>query len=195
VRPLRLTFAKIGQSATLPRFSWWDVSNQAIASSQTLAASMSVTLNAFMLGTLASCLHKNSQQCQFAISQTYLGRGVDELHVIGSFSFGHPVVFDFSETPSLEAVCKHIMIETQHALAVGFSGEPVTTVAYEFTDVRPIPRPAEAQRMPVSTVVADLMFMVNQFADGFNVTVAYDASKFVEEDLEMFIQQWQDEWK
>ena len=59
--------------------SSWHVAHETMAAAQTSATQRGVTLNSFLLGTLAWVLHDVSEQRCFAISQTYLGRTMDEL--------------------------------------------------------------------------------------------------------------------
>jgi hypothetical protein len=157
---------------------------------------MGVTLNAFLLGTLAWLLHAASAQQCFAISQTYLGRTMEELHAVGSYSSTAPMVFDFSEEPSLDMVCRHIQQETQRILALDVivQSTQLPTVAYELNDIRPMDRPAEVKGQLSSFTLVDLFFTVNQFSDGYAVAVLYDESKMDGAGVNGCVEEWMGIW-
>jgi hypothetical protein len=157
---------------------------------------MGVTLNAFCFGTLAQLLFKCSGQYLFAVRQTYQGRHFEDLQVVGSFSTVVPLHFDFSDDPSLLDICRHVLSETQHNLGKEHicEGEQPPAVAYEFTDLRPMRRPAEL-RSEVSPFPVGLFFFVCQFADGFSAMVMYDAGKYDDVAIESFVEMWVDIWR
>jgi hypothetical protein len=62
------------------------IANDCIVQAKNMATSNGLTLNALLLGSLASLLHAHSRQICFSIAQTYLGRRHDQLAAVGSFS-------------------------------------------------------------------------------------------------------------
>ena len=177
--------------------STWHVAHDVMATAHAVATDMGITLNSFLLGTLAWVLHDVHEQRRFAISQTYLGRTAEELRAVGSYSVSVPMVFDFSGEPSLQAVCRHVQRETPRILALDVIVQTtqIPTVAYELNDVRPIKRLAETKRRPTSIVLSDLFFLVNQHSDGYNVMVLYDEGKcdvaWVDGQVERWMGLWQ----
>ena len=72
------------------------------------------------------------------------------------------------------------------------------TVSWEMNDVRPIskparPAPGEARGRPLKLV--DLFFMVNQYADGFDAVLLYDAGKYEPAGLERLVDAWMESWE
>ena len=102
--------------------STWHVAHETMAAAQASASQRGVTLNSFLLGTLAWLLHDASEQRCFAISQTYLGRTMDELRAVGSYSVGVPMVFDFTEEASLDAVPASIRSCSEKSSMLMYSG-------------------------------------------------------------------------
>ena len=183
----------------LPSFYFsrsWHVSKETVSAAEQAAQKMGVTLNAFVFGTLAQLLSKCSGQYLFAVGQTYQGRHFEDLQVVGSFSTIVPLHFDFSDDPSLLDICRHVLSETQHNLGKEHicEGEQPPAVAYEFTDLRPMRRPAE-HRSEVSPFPVGLFFFVCQFADGFSAMVMYDAGKYDDVAIESFVEMWVDIWR
>ena len=62
------------------------VPNDMIAFATELATGNGLTLNALLLGSLATLLHRHSHSSRFAIGQTYVGRRSDQFEAVGSFS-------------------------------------------------------------------------------------------------------------
>ena len=196
VREPRLPFERV-HSPSVGALSTWHISEQTIFAAQQSAQSMGITLNAFLFGTLAWRLFECSGQHHFAVGQTYLGRRLDELHVVGSFSTGVPLVFDFSGKPSLRDTCEHVLRETQRAMGNEFlvQRQLNLTVCYELNDVRPIPRPAEQRREKTSVLLVGLFFLVNQHSNGFSAMVLYDVGKYDAEGVERLVEDWIHMWK
>ena len=185
------------QSERCRMTSTWHVAHETMVAAQASATQLGVTLNSFLLGTLAWMLHEASEQQCFVISQTYLGRTMDELHAVGSYSVPVPMVFDFGEEPSLDSVCRHVQGETQRILALDMimPSSQIPTVAYELNDVRPIERPAEAKRRPSSIVLVDLFFLVNQYSDGYIAMVLYDEGKCDAAWVDSRVERWMELWQ
>jgi len=158
--------------------SSWHVAHETMAAAQASATQRGVTLNSFLLGTLAWVLHDALEQRCFAISQTYLGRTMDELRAVGSYSVTQPMVFDFAEEPSLDAECRLVQGETQRILALDVivQSTQMPTAGYELNDLRPIERPAEVTCQP-STITPVDVFVVNQHSDGYTAMVFYEDGK------------------
>ena len=177
--------------------STWHVAHDVITMAHAAATDMGVTLNSFLLGTLAWVLHDVHEQRRFAISQTYIGRTPEELRAVGSYSVSVPMVFDFSEEPSLQAVCRHVQRETPQILALDVivQSTQVPTVAYELNDARPIKRPAETKRRPTSIVLYDLFFIVNQHSDGYAALVLYDEGKCDAAWVDGCVERWMGSWQ
>ena len=74
--------------------STWHVAHDVMATAHAVATDMGITLNSFLLGTLAWVLHDAHDQRCFAISQTYLGRTAEELRAVGSYSVAAPMVLN-----------------------------------------------------------------------------------------------------
>ena len=125
------------------------IPQHAVARMSKAAVERGLTMNAFVLGTLAWLLHQYSGQDRFALLQTYLGREPDMLHAVGSFSTFAPVSFDLKTHSTLDAVCHFVLRETQEALANGPNtlqlDRLTVNVGYELNDVRPVPRRPEGQ--------------------------------------------------
>ena len=191
---VRLPFAKAGgQDLKVSSVaSIWHIAQETITREQAFAASIGVTLNALFLAKLALMIHKVSMQQQFTISQTYLGRRMDEMLAVGSYSVGVPLEFNFSDKPDLRAVCHHVHRETQRMLAIDAlvqSAQPVM-VAYELNEARPLHRPPETRQLPSSFAVADLFFTINQYSDGFTAMVLYDQGKYDAMGIDACVAQW-----
>ena len=194
-REFRLHWPRSEESRTVT--STWNVDDEAVSAAQASATQMGVTLNSFLLATLAWVLHDVSEQPCFAISQTYLGRTMEELRAVGSYSVTVPMVFDFSEPITLDRVCRHAQGEMLRSLALDVivQSTQLTTVAYELNDVRPIERPVEAKRRPSSFALVDLFFLVNQYSDGYGMMVLYDEGKFDAEWVNERVEQWMQLWQ
>ena len=164
---------------------------------QAAASRMGVSLNAFFFGTLAHQLHEYAGQARFAVLQSFYGRSLEELHAVCSFSSFHPMLFDLSDAPGLASLCKHVMRETQRvmALEVILPSRQPCTLAWELNDLRPLKRSPEEKRRALPYVLVDLFFMVNQYTDGFDVYVAYNAGKYEAAPLEAFIERWMATWE
>ena len=173
------------------------VAQQTIATAQASARRMGVTLNSFLLGTLAWLLHELSEQQCLAISQTYLGREMEQLQAVGSYSASVPMVFNFSDSPTLSMVCRHVQKETQRILAFDAIMQSVQSVAvaYELNDVRPMERPTEYKQLPYPFLLLDLFFTVNQFSDGFSVMALYDNGKCDAASVDDCAQRWINIWE
>ena len=160
------------------------------------ARSMNLTLNAFLLGSLAWLLYECSGQHRFAVSQTYSGRTMEELQVLGSFSTSLPLAFNFSVSSSLPVACHHVMLETQRLLASDMTltyvlEELFTTVAWELNDVRPMARPPETKQQSTHFKLKfPLCFMVNQYVDGFTVSVRYHGACYDAAGVDSFVDKW-----
>jgi len=192
--------------------SSWHIDGAHVKSAEQSASALEVTLNAYLICTLAVRLHKHledrvqsteyrvqnrglspkhSAPSHIAISQTYLGRGREELRFVGSYSVGVPMVFDFTAGPNLKTLCRHALGETQRILALDTivqSTQPVA-VAYELNDVRPLKRPPETRQLahPFQT---DVFFAVSRFVDGYTIAVVFDEHKYDAHALEAFVQSW-----
>ena len=177
--------------------SSWHVAHETMAAAQASATQRGVTLNSFLLGTLAWVLHDALEQRCFAISQTYLGRTMDELRAVGSYSVSVPMVFDFAEEPSLDAVCRHVQGETQRVLALDVivQSTQMLTVAYELNDVRPIERPEEVKCQQLSFTLVDVFFLVNQYSDGYTAMVLYDEGKCDAAWVDGRVERWMGLWQ
>jgi hypothetical protein len=177
--------------------STWHAAHDVMATAHAVAIDMGITLNSFLLGTLAWVLHDVHEQRRFAISQTYLGRTAEELRAVGSYSVVAPMVFDFSEGPSLQAVCRHVQRETLQILALDVivQSTQIPTVAYELNDLRPMKRLAEIKRRPTSIVLFDLFFIVNQHLDGYAATVLYDEGKRDAPWVDGCVERWMVLWQ
>jgi hypothetical protein len=180
-------------------WSLWHISEQTVLAARRCAQKMGVTLNAFVVGTLATCLFQASKQQHFAVGQTSLGRRPEELHVVGCYTTIVPLVFDFSRDPSQQDTCEHVQRETQRVLYDDCTvhNDPQArnlTSCYELTDMRPIPRPAEQKRQPTPNLLAGLFFAVGQHPEGWAAMVVYDAAKYDADYLERLMDTWIDLW-
>ena len=135
------------------------------------ATSHGLTLNALLLGSLAWLMHQHSQQSEFAIAQTYVGRRLDQLEAVGSYSTCLPMAFSFERDTSLQETCARVLRETlavlKNGVAAGGSMAP-PSFAYELNDVRPIPQPTP-QQLDESTGVAlvkDIFFSAQSALPG-----------------------------
>jgi len=200
---LRLPFERVDQPLSaldfVPRvgaMSTWHISEQTISAAQQSARRMGITLNAFLFGTLAWRIFECSGQHHFAVGQTFLGRRLDELQAVGSFSTILPFVFDFAGDPSLRDTCQQVHCDTQRVMSNEFlvQREPIPTVCYELNDLRPLPWPAEERQAESSTHLADLFFLVNQYAQGFAVVASYDAGKYDADCVESLVLDWVKMW-
>jgi len=172
------------------------VADETIAAAEALASRQGLTLNALLMGSLAFLLHELSGRGEFAIMQNYLGRGLDQLHTVGSFSTGVPVLFSFATTgASLRSTCKHVLSETLAQMnrgdVVGVGQVP--SMAYELNDARPIPRPAETTR-PGGVKLTDIFFYVNQFSDGYAVMISYDRGMYDVSSMDSLVTKWMEMW-
>ena len=178
-----------------PRVLERTVSAATIAKLNLLANSNGITLNAILLGWLATHLSVVSGQRKFAISQTYLGREPDQLQAIGSFSVSVPLEFDFAQKLSVSSplvTSQHVFKETMENMASPerlFAGSSlISNIGYELNDVRPKARP---QVPPLQGVIlCDMFFLMNQYTDGFVANVAYSTGKFSREDVEALLDGW-----
>jgi len=191
---LQMPFELTGLSTGRTVRSTWHLREEEIAGARATASRMGVTLNALFLGELAIALFERCGQQRFAIAQTYLGRRADELGAVGSFSTTRPLVFDWTGTPSERAVCQQVMKETQRVMALDAieqSTQPVT-IGWELNDVRPMTRPAEVRQEAVPFVMASVQiyFMVNQYADGYDVHVVFGEGRFDSRLLHAFVDVW-----
>ena len=182
------------------------VRDDVMARATELATSRGLTLNALLLGSLASLLHKHSQSSRFAIQHTYLGRRADQLEAVGSFSTWVPMVFSFEGDPSLLHTCRHALRETLAVLksvaVVGgaAAGTEVPSFAYELNDMRPMPRPAsmpelaDVEGRSGGVKLSDVFFIVNQYVDGYSVLVPYDAGMYERDAIEALVMEWMQLW-
>ena len=164
-----------------------------------VAAAGGLTLNAVLLGRLAALVRERSGHDEFAIAQTYLGRQLDELRRVGSYSAHVPMVFHFGDDPSLHAVCRHVLAETQAVMArpVIVPG-PASTLHYELNDLRPMRLPADGavtaqptRLVPNARAEPGVIFLLLiQYADGFVVDTWFDVGHFDERGVESFIAEW-----
>ena len=157
------------------------ISPHTIAALRQIAASSGMTLNAILLGTLATRLRARSGQDHFSIGQTYLGRRPEQLQAVGSYSTGADMEFTFDSSSSLLTTCKHAFEETMSTMAMPerlIEATALSNVLYELNDVRPMPRPPLNQGVLMPFVMSDLFFIVTEFTDDFVACVVYDVSKF-----------------
>jgi len=175
--------------------SSWHLPEKTIEAAKASARGMGVTLNSFLLGTLAVLLHRRSKQERFGIGQTYLGRQRNEMQAVGSFSTNTPMAFDFSSCATLLDVCQHITAETHRVMALDVIVPPdqIAEVCWELNDVRPIPLPDEYKRVACGFSHCSMMFMVNQCADGFQFLIGY-VDRLNVDDVEAFARQVMIEW-
>jgi hypothetical protein len=174
------------------------VSKDVMTRATAKATSNSLTLNALLLGSLASILHKHSHQSQFAIAQTYLARRPDQLQAVGSYSKFVPMAFSFETQTSLLDTCSHVLRETLEVLKEGASGATSASpsFAYELNDVRPIPRPT-LQQLATSNgfdLVKDIFFVVSQYADGYVLTCMHDTGVYSSTVVEVLVEEWMQLW-
>jgi hypothetical protein len=174
------------------------VPDQTIESATRIANSSGLTRNALFLGSLAYLLHKHSGQNSFAISQTYHGRKHDQLHAIGSFSTPMPMQFRFEAGSSMLSICLGALQDTQRllnleALIYTWNESLIPPVAYELTDLRPIPRYAEGNE-PGGIELVGAFFTVNQFADGYSVNVSYNTERYDGRRISTFVTKWMNLW-
>eukprot|EP00966_Prymnesium_polylepis_P220745 5105878-Prymnesium_polylepis.1 len=146
------------------------ISTETVAALRGVALANGLTLNALVLGTLASFLHRRCRQPRFAIAQSYLGRQLDQMGTVGSFSSSAPLVFSFEDDPPLRSTCRHVLEETQRMMAVKVIGDsPAVDVRYELNDLRPMKIPTangvQGQGVPGFFVVAV------EYADGLLLLV------------------------
>ena len=183
----------------------WCIPPDQVSIAITTAKRMGVTLNAVFLGTLATLLHQQSGQVALAIQQTYLGRGVDELEQVGSFSDSIPMVFGFEDCPSLLSVCQHVMHVTGKHMQMAEAGYPsgndeIPTVGYELNDLRPMPSPKRQEgvvkrlNQQINQKLFDLFFIINRYADGYALDVLYDGGKFDVSGVQLFVEKWMQMW-
>jgi hypothetical protein len=199
VLELHLPFERSGCSTMGHVNRSWHVSEETMATAQDSATRMGVTLSSFLLGTLAWCLWRYSAQPRFAVNQTYLGRQLQELDAVGSFSVGIPMVFDFSDAPHLDAICRHAQNETLRVLAMQTIQHSAqrTQIVYEMNDASSQPRPEEESKgrpaggLREMSVV--LFFLVNKYSDGYNTNLLFD-SRLDEQAAEALMLQWMGAW-
>ena len=153
------------------------------------------------MGTLVYLLHQHSAQAQFAVAQTYMGRRLDQLHAVGSFSVQAPMHFSFGAEASLYSTCQHVLKETlqlmrdEVVLPVSRTHRPA--VAYELNDLRPMSRPpGEATRLltGMAQPLAELFFLVNQYSDGYSVQVLCEPGKYDGKSIESLVVEWMEMW-
>jgi 3-oxoacyl-(acyl-carrier-protein) synthase/acyl carrier protein len=175
--------------------SSWNIPLERMLDVETEAQRQGLTLNALLLGSLAWRMHECSGQQQFAIGQTYLARGMHELQTVGSFSTCTPLLFDFTTSVSLRATCEHVLRETQRVMSQDtiIQGTQDIMVLWELNDLRPIPRPtSQTRRVHIPLKIVDLFVVVNQYIDGFEAVVTYQAGRFDDDALEDFVSAWWD---
>jgi hypothetical protein len=166
------------------------LSNETVAKLRRIASSSALTLNALLLGTLASFVHELCSQQRFSIAQSYLGRQMDQLRTLGSFSGSAPMVFSFEGAPSLRATCRHVLEETQRMMATKFLGAATgATVHYELNDLRPMRIPSAGDTVQ-SHAIPGLMILVVEYADGFLLLVFYNVGKYHEAGVQTFLAEW-----
>uniref|UniRef100_A0A7S4NGH8 Condensation domain-containing protein n=2 Tax=Prymnesium polylepis TaxID=72548 RepID=A0A7S4NGH8_9EUKA len=195
---IRLPFERLVAGPVSVEVISQNIPEGTVATATRIATSRGLTLNALLLGTLAAATYKHSQQPDFTIGQTYLGRGLDQLQLVGSFSAARPMWFSFGAQWSLHRVCQHVLTETMRSMRLRGNvtcGMPRPSLAYELNDVRPIPRPAEIDA-PIAAQVklSDIFVTVNQYDDGYLVVAAYDKAKHDGLGVKAFLADWMDSW-
>ena len=134
LRDLRLPFERDVRGESATGYFQRSLDEATMANLRRVAASNGLTLNAIVLGTLASLLHRLCGRQAFAIAQTYLGRRIEQLRDVGSFSSSAPMVFSFEGAPPLRSTCRHVLEETQRMMARDvIPPGPNSTVHYELT--------------------------------------------------------------
>jgi len=172
------------------------ISLQTIAAAKAIAATSGLTLNALLLGTLGFLLHRQSGRTHFAISHTYIGRRLDEMHTVGSFSRCAPLHFAFDEDMTMWQVCQAVLKDTMEQMALGNAfewGHPVN-VAYELNDLRPLARPPEGRGQTSYVKLLDMFFTVNRYDGGYDITVVYDARTHDAGGVDLLVAEWMDSW-
>ena len=171
------------------------IPNETITTLERVAASCGLTLSALFLGTLAWMLHKRSAMSDFSIAQVYLGRALNEMGAVGTYSTGMPMHFSFGEGRTLLAACKHALAETVQAMVSitkGLVGPMLErpSLLYELTDLRPLSQPGLDH--PPPEVVEEMTVQINRWADGWVLCVVYDTGKYKSESIEAFFHEWID---
>jgi len=157
-----------------------------------IAAYHNITLNSIFLGTLATQLRAHSGQDRFAINQTYIGRRPDQLLAVGSYSRSVAMEFTFNDKTLLHATCQDVFTQTLETIRNMVAPDwvanttHVSNVSYELNNLRNLPRSLGKPNV----VLCDLFFMVNEFAEGFDGALFYDASKFKDADAELLLEDW-----
>jgi acyl transferase domain-containing protein len=158
------------------------------------AAAAGLTLNSVLLASLAELVHMQSGAARFAVSQTYLGRRLDQLREVGTFSCAAPMAFDFGAAPSLRETCRHVLAETQSMMQRKvIVARQDLTVRYELNDLRPKPMPtAVGGRLEGSSFVVPgaLILLVNEYADGFVINTFCDLGVYDAAGVEAFVAKW-----
>jgi hypothetical protein len=107
------------------------------------------------------------------------------------------MIFSFMNEPSLLHTCQHALRKTFDVLKRGVAGggtadTEAPSFAYELNDMRPIPRPAEMQR--IDAKLADIFFVVTQYADGYAVSAVLDAGVYERDVVETLLTEWMQMW-
>ena len=171
------------------------IPDETITTLERVAASCGLTLNALFLGTLAGRVHKRSGMSDFSIAQVYLGRALNEMGAVGSYSTAVPMHFSFGEGRTFLAACKHALAETMQtidSITKGLVGPMLErpSLLYELTDLRPLPHPGLDH--PPPEVVEEMTVQINRFVDGYVLCVVYDTGKYKSECIEAFLHEWID---
>jgi hypothetical protein len=168
-----------------------------IAALNQIAVSSGVTLNSILLGMLATHLRACSGQDKFAINQTYHGRRLDQLQMVGSYSGPVAIQFTFDDHSLLLSACQHAFTETMKSMAASdravASSMLMSNVSYELNDLRPITCPSltnDKEQVDKGYVLCDLFFIVNEYVDGVAAMVLYDVSKFEHPDTKYLLEGW-----
>lgn len=197
---LRLPCERDGAGAIAMREIRRPLHESVVSGLRRLAAKHKLTLNAIFLGSLAALLHEVSGQSEFAIMQTYLGRGLGQLGVVGSYSTLAPMAFSFEDEPGLLTLCHRVLAETRRMLAIEplLQSGQTTTVAWELNDVRPVPRPVLLNiegRAASNFKTCDLFFMVNEYADGLDAVLLFDSAVYEHSAAEKIVSAWMQMWQ
>ena len=171
------------------------VSDTTIRRLRQLASAQGFTLNAVLCGALAHYLHTLTGLQRFAVAQTYLGRQLDQLRAVGSFSSSAPLVFDFEDVPSLNSTCRHVLEETQRVMSLKIIPPcGPCTVNYELNDLRPMTMPPIAPSDDESSATqlspGFFVMLVNEYMDGFVLNVVCDTGHFDGQGVRCFMAEW-----
>jgi len=172
------------------------IPHRAVAMAQTFAAGCGLTLNALLLGTLGLLLHEHSGSSHILLATTFLGRGLDEMDRVGSFSRVALLHLAFDDERTIRQVCQHMLQVTVDQMAHAHAPEDVRlpAVAYELNDVRPLPRSPEVRGRIDHVKLADIFFIVNHLRQGYSILVIYDVSMYHWESVGLLVTEWMDSW-